>query len=265
MNLGAKHWVVGEAYSAAPTCATCHMSATKNQKASHNPGKRISWTLRPVVSKRQENWEEKKRAMVDVCGNCHAPDWIAGHYTQYDDAVALYNEKFAKPAKKIMDALKQAKLVSATPFDDKLEWTYFYLWHHEGRRARMGASMMAPDYTQWHGFFEVAERFYMEFIPEAKEAAHGYPEVETVIASVLDMEEHGWKKEMSAAEMERVKAFYKRRYGQEAGGEKGHGAEVNAPPEPAAQPAEPAAESPESAGDVVPAAPKTEAAPKETH
>jgi len=43
------------------------------------------------------------------------------------------------------------------------------LWHHEGRRARMGASMMAPDYTQWHGNFEVAERFYTEFVPEVKE------------------------------------------------------------------------------------------------
>ena len=30
------------------------------------------------------------------------------------------------------------------------------------------ASMMAPDYTQWHGMFEVAERFYMKLIPEAR-------------------------------------------------------------------------------------------------
>ena len=37
----------------------------------------------------------------------------------------------------------------------------------EGRRARMGASMMAPDYTQWHGMFEVADRFYLELVPQA--------------------------------------------------------------------------------------------------
>ena len=24
------------------------------------------------------------------------------------------------------------------------------IWHHEGRVARHGASMMAPDYTHWH-------------------------------------------------------------------------------------------------------------------
>ncbi len=214
MHMDEKEWIVGQTYSAAPTCATCHMSATRNQKRTHNPGQRITWTLRPIVSKRQENWEKKKRDMVDVCGNCHAPDWIEGHYTQYDEVVELYNNKFAKPAKKIMDSLRRAELITKTPFDDKIEWTFFYLWHHEGRRARMGASMMAPDYTQWHGFFEVAERFYQELIPEARELAHEHPEVEAVIASVLEMKDHQWKKEMSPEDLARVQAFYEERYGQ---------------------------------------------------
>jgi len=26
------------------------------------------------------------------------------------------------------------------------------MWHHEGRRARMGTAMMGPDYAWWHGF-----------------------------------------------------------------------------------------------------------------
>jgi CTP synthase (UTP-ammonia lyase) len=29
--------------------------------------------------------------------------------------------------------------------------------------------MQGADYTQWHGLFEVAHRFYSEFIPELKE------------------------------------------------------------------------------------------------
>ena len=53
MHLGKKPWIVGVTYNAAPTCATCHMSATRNQKATHDPGKRISWTLRPAISKKQ--------------------------------------------------------------------------------------------------------------------------------------------------------------------------------------------------------------------
>ncbi|MCP4199866.1 MAG: hydroxylamine oxidoreductase [Proteobacteria bacterium] len=220
MNMSEAKWVVGETYSAAPTCATCHLSATRTQPRTHNPGKRITWTLRPVVSKRQENWEEKKRNMTDVCGNCHAPDWIDGHYTQYNDVVELFNEKFAKPSKRVMDALLEEGFVTKAPFDDKIEWTFFYLWHHEGRRARMGASMMGPDYTQWHGFFEVADRFYNELIPEATELAHGNKKVQAVIDSVLDMELHRWKKGMSPEEMKMVRKFYKERYGQDVGSAK---------------------------------------------
>ncbi len=53
MNLDAKTWVLGEDYTQAPTCATCHMSAnTRNgKKITHDPGTRISWTNRPPVSK----------------------------------------------------------------------------------------------------------------------------------------------------------------------------------------------------------------------
>jgi hypothetical protein len=52
MNLDAKPWVVGKDYSAAPTCATCHMSANmrNGMKITHDPGERISWTNRPPVS-----------------------------------------------------------------------------------------------------------------------------------------------------------------------------------------------------------------------
>jgi len=58
--------------------------------------------------------------------------------------LAKYNEKFAKPGKAIMGALKAEGLTTATSFDEEIEWTWFYLWHHEGRRSRHGASMMAP-------------------------------------------------------------------------------------------------------------------------
>ena len=54
MNLDSNKWVVGEDYWAAPTCATCHMSATKDQPVSHDIGMRISWNNRPVTSIRPE-------------------------------------------------------------------------------------------------------------------------------------------------------------------------------------------------------------------
>jgi hydroxylamine dehydrogenase len=217
--------VLGEDYSAAPTCATCHMSGNKRNggKITHDPGQRISWTNRPPISLRMDtdvngeivtvaSPEERRKQTVDtadqkrarmreVCSTCHTPSYVDGFYLQYDEFIVLYNEKFAKPGEQIMAALTSAGLISRAQFDDKIEWTWFYLWHHEGRRARHGASMMAPDYSHWHGMYEVAERFYQELIPEARELAeHAVQQgraaeglrVLQVIETLLARPEHAW-------------------------------------------------------------------------
>ncbi|NOY36080.1 MAG: hydroxylamine oxidoreductase [Chlorobi bacterium] len=191
MNLDAQPWVVGEDYFAAPTCATCHMSATPDQPVTHDVGDRISWTLRPKVSEKIDagaiaqakasgnslpadflTWEQRRSNMQNVCHQCHSKGYVESFYSQYDNQVELYNEKFGKPALQLITELRKNGLLTPASFDEKIEWTYFYLWHHEGRRARMGAAMMGPDYTQWHGNFEVAERFYMELVPEIQELIH---------------------------------------------------------------------------------------------
>ncbi len=215
MNLDSSPWVLGVDYTAAPTCASCHMSATRNQPVTHDVGARISWTLRPVVSKRLQDWEKRREAMKDVCHTCHAPDFVASFYETFDATVDMWNNKFALPAQKVMDTLRARHRLTPTPFDEEVEWSFYRLWHHEGRRARMGVSMQGPDYTQWHGFFEVAERFYFEFIPKAREASHGDPVVARAIKTVLDSPEHAWLKGMSPADRAKIDAFYRERYGAE--------------------------------------------------
>ena len=169
MNLDSDKWVVGEDYYEAPTCATCHMSATPTSKTTHDVGNRLSWTLRPPISKHKENWKAKRENMMQVCVNCHGRTFAEGHYYQFDALVNLYNEKFAKPATDIMNLIKSKKLMeNPASFGNKIEWVYWELWHHEGRRARHGAAMMGPDYTWWHGIYEVAQHFYFKFIPEAR-------------------------------------------------------------------------------------------------
>jgi hypothetical protein len=226
MNLDAKKWVLGQDYSQAPTCATCHMSGhSKNGgTVTHDAGQRISWTNRPPVSavldtdangkivaeadpaKRRSlvtfSAEEKRTNMKQVCHQCHTPDYVNAFYKQYDDFVVLYNEKFGKPGQSIIAALRKNELLTKTEFDDEIEWTWFYLWHHEGRRARHGASMMAPDYAHWHGMYEVAERFYMQLIPQAREITKHAAEsgkadqaaaVNAVIDEILARPEHKWQ------------------------------------------------------------------------
>jgi hydroxylamine dehydrogenase len=170
LHLEADSWIVGRDYYLAPTCATCHLSAAANLPATHDPGERISWTLRPAVSRKQVSWPEKRGRMQGVCTACHSLNFVQGHYVQYDGLVNLYNEKFAVPAGAVMEILKKnGSLKRSATFGNDVEWIYWELWHHEGRRGRMGASMMGPDYTWWHGLYEVAKHFYFEFLPAVRE------------------------------------------------------------------------------------------------
>jgi len=246
MNLDGETWVLGKDYAQAPTCATCHMSGNirNGGKITHDPGKRISWTNRPPISvvmdtdvnnkivtatdpeeRRKltaDSADEKRKRMQAVCSHCHTPDYINGFYTQYDNLVILYNEKFAKPGKAVMDTLKAEGLITPTEFDEEIEWTWFYLWHHEGRRARHGASMMAPDYTHWHGMYEVAERFYMELVPQARELidegrrhgrSAGAQKVENVLNEILARPEHSWFEEGASEQAEMIRKQMQERYG----------------------------------------------------
>ena len=43
---------------------------------------------------------------------------VENFYKQYENTVDLYNEKFAKPAKAIMDELYAANKLTKTPFDE---------------------------------------------------------------------------------------------------------------------------------------------------
>ncbi len=180
MNLDNEKWILGEDYNAAPTCATCHMSATPTQDVTHDVGLRISWNNRPVTSIRPEvsdeklglagkdvDWKTRRKNMKDVCLNCHTENYVDNFYVQYDSLIALYNEKFAKPGQELMALAKP--LLVPVEFANKVDFIWYEIWHHEGRRARHGASMMGPDYTQWHGMYEVAKNFYSEFIPELQE------------------------------------------------------------------------------------------------
>ncbi len=220
LNMDKPKWVAGEDYYDAPTCSTCHMSATPNQTVTHDVGTRLSWNLRAPISKRTENWEEKLTDMKDVCSACHGTPFVEGFYRQFDEFVGLYNDKFAIPAKEIRELLMEEAVISKQDFDDKIDWIYWELWHHEGRRARHGASMSGPDYAWWHGIYDVAKNFYTHLLPEAKEACEkaGKPEIyEQIVAKYIEgRHEHEWYvKGFSPQRLQEIKRYYKERYQQD--------------------------------------------------
>ncbi len=162
-------WQPGEDYRA-PTCASCHMSQVGDLKMTHNVSDRLYWvqwakmsTVRDSddpMSAKLGNGPEGRKKMRQVCAACHSPDHTEGFFTQADKAVNLYNEGYYKPALKMLNELKEKKLLRENPWTDPFQVKYYYLWHHEGRRARMGASHGAPDYAHWHGFFELMQDLY---------------------------------------------------------------------------------------------------------
>jgi hypothetical protein len=195
LNMDSAKWVVGEDYHQAPTCSTCHMSATPPRAATkerpahpglgvtHDVGLRISWNNRPEISIRPEvsdkklglpganiPWQTRRDNMKMVCTNCHQQGWVDNFYVQYDALLDQYHGKFAVPGKDLYEAAKP--LMKPVQFTNELDWIWYEIWHHEGRRARHGVSMMGPDYTHWHGTYEVAKHFYSKMIPDLEKLIH---------------------------------------------------------------------------------------------
>jgi len=163
-----RDWQAGEDFRA-PTCAACHMSQAGAVAMTHDVTRRLSWETQAPLTVRPSDfapfpaatdWRAERENMKTVCLQCHSRTWTDDHFRNLDMVVGNYNERYYKPMKNMMDMLYDENILSReTCFDEELEWEFYELWHHEGRRARMGAAMMAPDYAWWHGFYELKHRY----------------------------------------------------------------------------------------------------------
>ncbi|MFC1884421.1 multiheme c-type cytochrome [Thermodesulfobacteriota bacterium] len=161
-------WKAGRDFRA-PTCSVCHMSQAGKLTKTHDVTERLSWETQAPLTVRPEefkpfpaktNWKEERKKMMAVCLQCHSKSWVFDHFSNFDKTILNYNDLYYIPIKKEMDELYELGILSRDLyFDEKLEWEFYELWHHEGRRARMGVAMMAPDYAWWHGFYELKHRF----------------------------------------------------------------------------------------------------------
>lgn len=162
-------WTAGVDYRA-PTCASCHMSGSGPALNTHDVTERLSWELQAPLSVRPENfkpfpaktnWKVEREKMKGICMQCHSKLWVDNRYVQLDRAVEEYNEVYFKPVKKVLGQLYDKGLLDKKQFfDEKPELDYYYLWHHEGRRARMGVAMMGQDWNWWHGFYDLKPRYF---------------------------------------------------------------------------------------------------------
>jgi hydroxylamine dehydrogenase len=172
-------WEPSSDYTA-PTCAVCHMSGIGALSTTHDVGERLKYEAQ--APKSVTNWDhdpdKAREKMLAVCTQCHSPRWANNYLTRYDRVNEHYNTEYFAPIKKIMNGLYNDGILTKWPmFDEKIEWAFYEYWHHEGRRARMGAAMMGPDYSWWHGFYDLKHKYQeiIELAEQARKVGHGNP------------------------------------------------------------------------------------------
>jgi len=157
----------------AATCAICHMSGFGTSGTTHDVGERLTWYLFAPISDRRPTWEDNKVRMQGVCQECHNDTFIQTFYTDADALVEEVNSWVAE-SDVMIAPLYENDLLTSTPFDEEIEFVYFELWHHWGRTAKFGAWMQGPDYTQWHGAYEMlADLVELEEMVNAEMEAAG--------------------------------------------------------------------------------------------
>ncbi|MBN2112706.1 MAG: nitrate reductase [Acidimicrobiia bacterium] len=138
----------------AATCALCHVSGFGGTGTTHDVGERLTWYLFTPVSEMRPNADDNRVRMQTVCLECHNQGFIDAFYSDAAAATLAVNE-WVLESREIMQPLAEAGLLTPEPFDDPIDYVFFELWHHWGRTAKFGAWMQGPDYTQWHGAYEV--------------------------------------------------------------------------------------------------------------
>lgn len=136
----------------APTCATCHFSGFGATGTTHDVGSRLTWYLFKPISDRRPAWQDNQVRMQAVCQECHNDAFIEEFYTAADELTEAVNERVRESDEIVSPILDE---ITEVPFDEPIDFVYFEAWHHWGRTAKFGAWMQGPDYTQWHGIYEL--------------------------------------------------------------------------------------------------------------
>ena len=140
-----------------PTCATCHMSGINGLKMTHDPSERLSYYLADQITKQRPDFLRAQESMKQVCLQCHAQTLVNRVYDQAEKVVADTNTK-VQAAKDIVDGLRKDNVLTGPPFSNPIDFTYFDLWHYDGRTAKHGAFMGGADFVQWHGNYPILSK-----------------------------------------------------------------------------------------------------------
>ncbi len=152
MNLDSSSWVAGVNYSAAPTCATCHMTAVPAIGATHNINQRI---------------RDNRNKMANVCAACHTKTVYGNYSIQAKAQGALVDNKWKKPTTELYciatELLKKMEGDAYNLLTHPVDYTYLSMGQYINV-ATLAAQMMSPQFVEDNNK-ALATNWYSAFTP----------------------------------------------------------------------------------------------------
>jgi hypothetical protein len=78
-------------------------------------------------------------------------------YANAEQVLDSTNEKIAD-ARNVIDGLHKDGLLTGAQFTQPIDFTFFDMWHYDGRTSKHGAFMGGADFVQWHGNYELLRK-----------------------------------------------------------------------------------------------------------
>ena len=192
INLRAKRLVTGLDDLAAPTCATCHMSATQTLPATHNINERLDWS-QPLQKMDSLDLSEKcgvhftgyphpfkgypqptpdskhQKNMENVCQACHSQSLVKNFAVQFQDGVEFFRKRWLTPGKMCYE-LGIEVIAPSSPtnpyklFTHPIDFVWFNMCNKLSKQAYNGLAMSSAGMSL-AGDVSLASAWETEFIP----------------------------------------------------------------------------------------------------
>jgi hypothetical protein len=209
MNLASPEWVVGQDYVAAPTCATCHMSAARGLPATHDINQRLDWTallqgtntlatqekcglpaeVQPVAYEQPPVDPEHRDNMTRVCRSCHSSSLVDNFLAQYEGEARITDEKWLQPGKKLFQlatkVLQSAEGDGYEFLNHPIDFVWFGMCADDANSAHTGAAMVAGG-TVEIGNGGLAAAWYSSFMPSIEGIIDQYKDSEGALKQAVD-------------------------------------------------------------------------------
>ena len=98
-----------------------------------------------------------RQEMKKVCELCHSSQWTDNYFRTADQNMIDYDIVAHYAFSLLQLAWKLGIQDKHNIIDEYMEFQWYYIWHHQGRRWRNGAFMMGPDYAHWFGIVDTMD------------------------------------------------------------------------------------------------------------